>query len=303
MFKIQFIRSITLRTTKKEECERYYGGPWGLIPVDSTPERALFRGTDSGHHILQLLKANDTGLDKICLAVDTKDEVLGAAQAVEAAGYEILSVAAELASMGGGFGFTTVDPDGNKIEISCDVTKHELIEDKPELLERISHMLLNSPSMKPMLAFYVDLLGFTISDTYENDCMVFLRCNELHHCIVIGEAPVAGIQHIAFDVPNYDALMCGVGRLRKIGIDPLWGVGRHGPGGNIFAYFADPNGYVVEITCELLQPSDDYEPQAWKRCAENGDIWGSAGAPSDEIKKLWLGDREGFSLQYTESSD
>jgi catechol 2,3-dioxygenase-like lactoylglutathione lyase family enzyme len=303
MFKISSLRSITLRTTKKKECERYYSGPWGLIPIHLSAERTLFRGTDSGHHVLELLSADDTGLDKLCLSVSTRDEVTSAAEAVAAAGYEIVSAPADLSSLGGGFGFTSRDPDGTAVEISSDVSTHPVIDDQPFLLERISHMLLNTPDVRRMIDFYVGTLGFTISDRYENDAIVFLRCNEMHHSLVLGESENTGIQHIAFDVRDYDALMRGVGRLRKAGLDPLWGVGRHGPGGNIFAYFADPNGYVVEITCELLQPDYDYEPQTWVRSVEAGDVWGSAGAPSDEIKRLWSGAREGFELQSTGDGD
>jgi catechol 2,3-dioxygenase-like lactoylglutathione lyase family enzyme len=299
MFKINALRSITLRTTKKKECERYYSGPWGLIPIHISDERTLFRGTDSEHHVLELLSAEDTGLDKLCLSVASRDEVISAAEVVEAAGYDVLSPPGELASLGGGFGFTTRDPDGNAVGISSHVKAHPVIDDQPFLLERISHMLLNTPDVTRMAEFYVDTLGFAISDRYENDAIIFLRCNEAHHCLVLGESKTTGIQHIAFDVRDYDALMHGVGRLRRAGLDPLWGVGRHGPGGNIFAYFADPNGYVVEITCELLHPSDDYEPQTWVRSVENGDVWGSAGAPSDEIKRLWSGDREEFELSST----
>jgi catechol 2,3-dioxygenase-like lactoylglutathione lyase family enzyme len=297
MFKINALRSITLRTTKKEECEQYYSGPWGLLPISISPERTLFRGTDSEHHVLELVSAQDTGLDKLCLSVASREEVISAAQTIEAAGYDVVSPPGDLSSLGGGFGFTTRDPDGNAVEISSDVAAHPVLDDQPLLLERISHMLLNTPDVSRMVDFYVATLGFSISDRYENDVMVFLRCNEMHHCLVLGESTNTGIQHIAFDVRDYDALMHGVGRLRKVGLDPLWGVGRHGPGGNIFAYFADPNGYVVEITCDLLHPDDDYTPQTWVRSVENGDVWGSAGAPSDEIKRLWSGDREGFDLQ------
>lgn len=298
MFQIQFLRSISLRTTKKEESEQYYGGPWGLIPLKSDKERAFFRGTDSGHHVLELLRAGDTGLDKISLAVASREEVVSAAQTVAAAGYEMVSAPADLHCFGGGFGFSTRDPDGNVVEISSDVREHTTIDDQPTFLQRISHVLLNTPDVKRMKAFYIDTLGFTVSDRYENDVMVFMRCNEAHHCLLLGESGGTGIQHIAFDVRNFDALMSGVGRLRKFGLDPLWGVGRHGPGGNIFAYFADPNGYVVEITCELLRLGDDHVPQEWVRSVENGDVWGSAGAPGDEIKRLWSGDRDGFELKY-----
>ena len=42
------------------------------------------------------------------------------------------------------------------------------------------------------------------------------------------------------------------------GFPIAWGVGRHGPGDNVFAYFIDPVGIVIEYTAEVLQVDDSY---------------------------------------------
>ena len=38
----------------------------------------------------------------------------------------------------------------------------------------------------------------------------------------------------------------------------MWGVGRHGPGNNVFSYFVEPNGFVTEYTTEVEQVDDTY---------------------------------------------
>lgn len=90
--------------------------------------------------------------------------------------------------------------------------------------------------------------------------------------------------------------MRSVGRMRKAGLDPIWGPGRHGPGGNVFTYFADPNGYVVEFTTDQFKVDDNWKPKEWARTVENADVWGAAGGPTELVLKLWSGKREGFKL-------
>ena len=45
----------------------------------------------------------------------------------------------------------------------------------------------------------------------------------------------------------------------------LWGVGRHGPGNNLFSYYLDPDGCVVEVSfgLERIDNDDLHEPGNW----------------------------------------
>ena len=88
--------------------------------------------------------------------------------------------------------------------------------------------------------------------------MAFVRCNSDHHAIVIADAAVNGLNHVAFLMPDLEAVMRGSGRMIDAGFPIAWGVGRHGPGDNVFAYFIDPVGIVIEYTAEVLQVDDSY---------------------------------------------
>ena len=50
------------------------------------------------------------------------------------------------------------------------------------------------------------------------------------------------LQHIAFDVGSLDNVMRNFARLRGLEVECAWGVGRHGPGNNVFSYYTDPAG-------------------------------------------------------------
>src|SRR5205823_8992041 len=57
------------------------------------------------------------------------------------------------------------------------------------------------------------------------------------------------------------------------GVRRMWGPGRHLAGNNLFSYYFDPEGNVVEYTTEVEQiTSDDYVPPLRPRIA---DQWGS----------------------------
>lgn len=77
------------------------------------------------------------------------------------------------------------------------------------------------------------------------------------------------------------------GRMIDAGYPIAWGVGRHGPGDNVFAYFIDPVGFVIEYTAEVLQVDDTYRvrgPDEWVWPPGRTDQWGIAPPKADHVK-------------------
>jgi catechol 2,3-dioxygenase len=92
---------------------------------------------------------------------------------------------------------------------------------------------------------------------------------------------------VAFLMPNLEAVMRGSGRMIDAGFPIAWGPGRHGPGDNVFAYFIDPVGIVIEYTAEVLQVDDNYVvrgPSQWAWPPGRTDHWGIAPAKADHVK-------------------
>jgi catechol 2,3-dioxygenase len=121
--------------------------------------------------------------------------------------------------------------------------------------------------------------------------MAFLRCNADHHAVVLADSGIDGLNHVAYLMPEFDSVMCGSGRMIDHGYPIGWGVGRHGPGNNIFAYFLDSAGFVVEYTADVLQVDDSYKvggPDDWKWPPGRTDRWGIAPPKSDAVKKAQL---------------
>ena len=201
------------------------------------------------------------------------------------------------ASAGGGYGFRFETPDGLPMSISSDSVQHPNVVLDRSRPTKISHVVLNSARTDDQVPFFIDVLGFRLSDS--THMMEFLRCSADHHSIAIFRNNGPSLNHVAYELPNIDGLMRGAGRVKRSGFDIEWGIGRHGPGSNVFSYFIEPNGFVAEYTTELDQLDDaTHVPQGasyWQKMMPNPDRWGLAGPPSNRMRAamsgaLYLGD-------------
>lgn len=122
--------------------------------------------------------------------------------------------------------------------------------------------------------------------------MVFIRCNKRHHSISFNQAPHTSVNHIAYEVESIDELMRGMSNVRTSGHKEIWGPGRHGPGNNVFCYFKDPAGFVMEYTCYLtsIEDEEQWRAQVWKRVPHLMDQWLIAGPPAPETRAAMAGD-------------
>jgi catechol 2,3-dioxygenase len=157
---------------------------------------------------------------------------------------------------------------------------------------KVAHVVLNSARIDEQSQFFIDLLGFKRSDTTQ--MMDFIRCCADHHSIAFARANGPTLNHVAYEMENIDGLMRGAGRLKSRGFNIEWGVGRHGPGNNVFSYFVEPNGFVVEYTTEVEQIDEaEYIPHAaeyWANFPGRPCRWGMATNPSNRVRAAMGGD-------------
>jgi catechol 2,3-dioxygenase-like lactoylglutathione lyase family enzyme len=138
------------------------------------------------------------------------------------------------------------------------------------------HANLNMRDHDASLAFFTKTLGFRVVD--ENAPLTFLHCANADHCsIVMAKTDLPTLNHIAFDVPDFDSVMRGMGRMKDNGYPIEWGPGRHGPGNNVFAYFCGPDEVPLEYAAEVLQIDDSYQLRGsdyWKYKPGRSEQWG-----------------------------
>ena len=67
-----------------------------------------------------------------------------------------------------------------------------------------------------------------------------------HHCFFIGAGPTSHVHHCSFEVHDFDTQNLGHQWLAQKGYESVWGVGRHVLGSQIFDYWWDTTGNMVE---------------------------------------------------------
>lgn len=135
---------------------------------------------------------------------------------------------------------------------------------------RIGHVHLKVADLDRAIAFYRDVMGFTLQQHYGNQA-AFLSAGEYHHHIGLntwhsrGGKPApdgyTGLYHTAFLYPDRPALAAVLANALAAGV-VLDGAADHGVSEAV--YFRDPDGNGIEIY-------RDRPPQDWPRDAK-GDL-------------------------------
>jgi hypothetical protein len=126
----------------------------------------------------------------------------------------------------------------------------------PSHVKRLGHCVLHVKNFQVSEAWYKLRFGLITSDeinleTPERAFAAFLRCdrgqvpNDHHTLFLLGTGKPA-FNHAAYQVVDFDDLMCGHDWLKEKGRRHEWGVGRHILGSQIFDYWRDPWGHTLE---------------------------------------------------------
>lgn len=121
----------------------------------------------------------------------------------------------------------------------------------PSQVKRIAHAVIMTQQATEKIKWYREMFGFVLSDevyagSKDNVIFSFNRCNRGdtyvdHHTLLCIEGPKVGLNHVSFEVQNFDDVMLGHEQLK--GADKykhVWGIGRHVLGSQIFDYWKDP---------------------------------------------------------------
>jgi catechol 2,3-dioxygenase-like lactoylglutathione lyase family enzyme len=276
MSRVNEIRYIGYAIPDLKAERAFYRDVWGLTEVAEQDGMIYFAAP--GHDerfVIRLRQDPVKRVDVMALSAATRADVDALHAAVGASGAKIISAPAELRQPGAGYGFRFFSPDGLPFEISSDVArgKSRPLHRYEGVPERISHIVMHSPNHRALAQFFIDVLGFRLSD-WIGEMMVFLRCNEWHHRLAILPGPPC-LNHVAYDMLGVDDVMRGVGRLKSMGVDVRWGPGRHTAGDNVFCYFVTPSGFAVEYTAGLERVDEaTWKSQVYPASPQIMDQWG-----------------------------
>lgn len=185
----------------------------------------------------------------------------------------------------GGIGVTVTDPSGQPVRVVADLDDgrplpgqrtHDYnfgaLDDagitrtnatqrpphEPALVERLGHVVLQRTRYLENLTWYLEHLGLIVSDflyydgqRHRGPVMSFIRCDRGseptdHHTLAMTLGPSDRYVHSAYQVCDIDAIGAGSRYLTERGYRHSWGIGRHIQGSQIFDYWRDPDGFLVE---------------------------------------------------------
>lgn len=158
----------------------------------------------------------------------------------------------------------------------------------PSSVKRLGHIVLKVTDFRLSRDWYQRNFGFLSSDEIylgkpDNILTAFMRCDRGdeytdHHTLALAQLGEPGFEHAAFEVEDIDSLMAGHDHLTKAQYKHHAGIGRHILGSQIFDYWRDPWGHVVEhfTDGDLLNAKN--QPGSSGPEIALGTLWG--GAPS-----------------------
>lgn len=245
---------------------------FGLVRAARTDRALYMRGTDPRHHI-HVTELGEPAFLGIGIQAATVADLERLARAPGASGVEPID------EPGGGFRVRLTDPNGIAIEVVHGIEPvpalavparvintgaersrrgvRQHVARGPAHVKRLGHFVLIVEDFRATEAFYHARLGFLNSDEIhlpgarEQVLGAFMRLDRGdeyvdHHAFLAIGAGMVQLNHVAFEVQDYDDLMAGNERLVEAGYEHHWGVGRHMLGGQVFDYWRDPFGTVVE---------------------------------------------------------
>jgi catechol-2,3-dioxygenase len=284
--RVSALRSVALNVPDLAVAEHFYTTIWHLDVVAKTEQAIYFRGTGSDHHLLALHQAQGPAQIR-CVTLRARDasSLETIAQAAVDAGGRVLQSLSPVTEPGGGVSISVVDPDGRIFEVVHGDSLHSDSHEASDKPIRLAHAVLNSHDVESTRRFMEAVFDFSLSD--RTRIMAFMRCNNDHHSIALGDTDNDALNHIAFLMTDVDSVMRGGGRMRDAGFGIEWGPGRHGPGHNAFNYFVGPFDEVIEYTAEVQQIDDSYQtgqPSDWTWPPGRVDQWGISAPPSARLK-------------------
>jgi catechol-2,3-dioxygenase len=288
-FPIVEIRSVDIAVPDLLLAEHFYTTVWGLEVAGRQGDKVYLRATGRDPHVLVLHPSPAAAVLFVTFRTSSLDDLPRLTAAVSAAGGSVVRPLAPVHEPGGGTAVTIETPEGYVLRFLHGDSVNIAGDPRKDFPLRLSHVNLNCVDFTATTRFFEEVLGFKLTD--RSKAMAFLRCNDDHHAIVLADSGVNGLNHVAFMMPDLESVMRGAGRMIDHGYPIGWGVGRHGPGNNIFAYFLDPFGIVIEYTAEVLQVDDSYRvrgPEDWTWPPGRTDQWGIAPPKSAKVKDAQL---------------
>ena len=245
------------------------------LKVTSRSSSVALLSANEKHHELELIAANESGFDHIGLEVESEVALERLRDRALAAGARLLESRSEEPGLGRAVRF--VGPGDIVYEVYTAMERRPLAPESylVSRARRLGHLTFQCEGRDAVLAFWLDGLGFRLSDEAEG--LAWTRCDVDHHGLAVGPRAEGNVlHHQAWEVQDWGALRDYCDKLAVGGLRLLWGPVRHGPGFNLATYLPDVDGGIIEVYTDLLRIHDEasYQPTDWSQEPDALNLWG-----------------------------
>ncbi len=267
----------------------FYTQIWGLTEARRTPDVVWLRAAGTDPYVVRFTRGAASALESVTFRASPHTDLAALRGALVDAGAQAVGEIAAIDDVGGGNGLAVRDSVGRRFRVVQGDVRVPPLASATSRPGRLAHVNINTSDIERDIRFFERGLGFRLTD--RSAAMAFVRTNDDHHAVVLAKAPVDTLNHIAFNHDAWEDVMKASGRMCDAGYPIGWGPGRHGPGDNVFVYFVDPFGFVIEHTAEVLVVDDTYRPGGpadWVWPDGRTDQWGIAPPKTGECKAAQL---------------
>jgi len=288
-FPISGLRSVELVVPDVDLGASFYTSIWGLSEATRRDDAVWMRAAGTDCHVLRLAHGASPAVVSITFRAARETDLGALRERMVAAGATVEADVSASEDNGGGVALCVRDGVGRTVRVVQGDATVPALTDGGSRPGRLAHVNINTTDIDRDIRFFEKGLGFRLTD--RSAMMAFLRTNDDHHSIVLARATRDTLNHIAFNHEGWEDVMHASGRMCDARFPIGWGPGRHGPGNNVFMYFVDPFGIVVEHTAEVLRVDDSYRaggPEDWVWPEGRADQWGIAPPKTDQCKAAQL---------------
>lgn len=280
---------------------------FGLSKVESDLEKTDLYQTQNGSKIY-LFDIEDTRLPKAIEAGSTLREVTWGVEDDQ----NLVDLANKLSDVEG-FQHSSgqvqcIDPNGMRIVFQKSIT-HDVSTLKSEGINQygniqrinaaspvyekgqpvaIGHVVFFTPDLQTTERFYIEKIGFHLSDAYENRG-AFLRCRGegYHHDLFLLSIPnkPAGLNHVAFVVRDIHEVIGGGLNMNRSDWSTFIGPGRHPISSAYFWYVNSPLGGAFEYYTNDDYLTEEWVPRVEEHCLELFTEWAIEGGLDDTTRR------------------
>lgn len=276
---VERVGHMALRVPDLDAAVEFHSDVLGLVEVERVGPVSYLTCNERHHELVLVQRPDRTrGYEHIGLEVADAAALERARSGIAAAGGELLGSTYD--------GEPGIDraallraPGGHVFKLFTGMEQGAALPEG-DRVSKFEHVSIKARGLGGSERFLEQGLGFRFSDRLGRTAS-WWHCDADHHGMALVVGPRHELSHYAWTAPDLNAIGRICDRLASRGGKLIWGPSRHGPGNNLFIYFHDAAGAMIEICADMarMPPEGAYQARQWPGGLGAVNQWGGPPPP------------------------